>query len=264
MKIINAIELTAAERAATLGLVAEKDPFAVANAEESIDWRPGYAAIVGGESVGLGWGWETPQGPAIDLRVRPEHRRKGVGSALFDALDPEPGTIASCDAAHLRAQRFLRNRGFTQTGLVFIQRWDGEPEDVPPAFRTAKLSEHAPDRASRKIIQRAWGRAWPPLSPGSVQHADRVVLAEQNGAYVGGYAARREADCWAVTACAVDRSARKGGVGRALLAELMSLAAKQGLGVSLRLDAMDSSSVEYVHGLGFWSCRSWAYYAMKT
>ena len=47
--------------------------------------------------------------------------------------------VASCDAAQSRARSFLEGRGFSASGVTFVQRWDGDAESVPRAFASCTL-----------------------------------------------------------------------------------------------------------------------------
>lgn len=275
MHIVDAHTLPAAEVADALARVAARDPFTVGVDPASVLAVEAVAARVAGAVVGVGWRAPGPAGPQVDLRVDPDHRRKGVGSALLRALlDPEhaaasaapgrPGEArSSCDAAHPRARRFMERRGFVPEGLVFFQRWDGEPADVPPAFRTARLTDATDAEADAAFMRAASADSWPPptMDASDFRRPDvRVRVAWVDGERAGVVAAERIGDAWQTGGFAVLPQFRKRGVGRALLAELMADAAREQVGVVLRVHQAAARIQAWTAALGFWTYRSWIYY----
>jgi len=217
--------------------------------------------------LGVGWGRAVSGGTAIDIRVDRGARRRGVGNALLERLAAGRGRLlASCDGAHPRAGRFLQRRGFELSGMVFLQRWDGVPEDVPRAFRTADVRDEEDFDAVVTLLGEASRDAWPPppVSTETLDTRDVVRVAWFDGARVGALAAVRQEDAWAVLGCAVLPEARGRGVGRVLLTDVMARAAADGLGVTLRVDHTDEHVREITQALGFWTCRSWAHYARAS
>jgi mycothiol synthase len=110
-------------------------------------------ASVGTEAVGLGFAGpsQSPERTAVEVRVLPSHRRRGIGSKLLHALlehaaalDPEyvSGMLLENDAESLR---WAHNRGFAeydrQVELSRELRPD-EPEPQPPTgIELAELDE---------------------------------------------------------------------------------------------------------------------------
>jgi GNAT superfamily N-acetyltransferase len=115
-------------------------------------------AYLGGEAAGIGVG--KPSSIAGSLyamaRVLPEHRRRGVGSALYGALSAHArrlgrtslwGRIRVDDA---ESRRFAEQRGFTEVGREYevvldVERADVSPEP-PPGIEIVSLAER-PDLA---------------------------------------------------------------------------------------------------------------------
>ena len=214
--------------------------------------------------VAVGWRHPVAEGTMVDIRVERAARRRGIGNALLERLaDGHERLLASCDGAHPRAGRFLMRRGFELSGMVLLQRWDGAPEDVPRAFRTAEVREEHDFEAVVSLLGEASRDAWPPppVSTETLDTRDVVRVAWVDQQRVGALAAIREADAWAVLGCAVLPEARGRGVGRALLTDVMARAAGDDIGVTLRVDHEDEHVREITRALGFWTCRSWAYYA---
>ncbi|MCA9546491.1 MAG: GNAT family N-acetyltransferase, partial [Myxococcales bacterium] len=225
------------------------------------------AADAQGVPVGVGWRRDGAAA-VVDVRVHPRHRRKGIGDALLKHLlarHPGGPVVASCDAGHARAQHFVRHRGFTLKGVVFFQRWDGELEDVPRAFKNARVAVGADAAADWALLQAAAADTWPPPTVTAEDLADPAVrtrVAWVGDTPAGVVVATREADAWVAGGFAVLPACRKRGVGRQLLSDLMAEAAREGLGVVLRVSHEAEQIQAWTAALGFWTYRSWCYWVL--
>jgi mycothiol synthase len=197
------------------------DVFGVDELAHALETDPESAwilAYLGGEAAGIGVG--RPSSIAGSLyamaRVLPEHRRKGVGSALYGALSAHArrlgrtslwGRIREDDA---ESRRFAEQRGFTKVGREYevvldVERARGSPEP-PPGVEIVSVAER-PDLAravhdvDTEVAPDAPGyeEGYEPMSferwhnqylegPGAVPQALMVALAEGQ---VVGYAGLR-------------------------------------------------------------------------
>lgn len=218
--------------------------------------------------VGVGWR-QDGAAAVVDVRVHPRHRRRGIGDALLKHLlarHQGGPVVASCDAGHNRAQHFVRRRGFSLTGVVFFQRWDGEEADVPRAFQNARVTVGADPAAEWALLQAAAADTWPPPTVTPEDLADprvRTRVAWVGDTPAGVVVATREADAWVAGGFAVLPAWRKRGVGRQLLSDLMSEAAREGLGVVLRVSHDAEQIQAWTSALGFWTYRSWCYWRLE-
>lgn len=252
-----------------LEAVEDRDPLVIPVEFEARDQRTAFVALDGDEVVGVGWlralgdEGDPDAGHRVEVRVAPGHRRRGVGAALFARLDARERTLlASCDAGQSRARRFLEARGFTATGVIFVQRWDGEPADVPRAFRSVTLEPGEPGEVAALLIEASAG-SWPPPMFGPALLADaetRLRVARLDTRPVGALTARRIDGAWTIGGLAVRPDARRRGAGRALLCDLMREAAVEGVGVVLRVGYDDEQVLGWTRRLGFWTCRSFVAY----
>lgn len=219
-----------------------------------------------GEVRGVAWRFTGPDGVVLDARVLPGRRRQGIGRALLTAVSGPVGPwMAGADAAHRPARRFLTHLGFALRGVVFHQRWDGPESEVPPAFATAQMADAASGDDLGALLRDAGGGAaprppWARLAALDTLPAERVHrrVAWRDGHPVGVVLAHREAEVWEVDGLGVLPGARRFGIGRSLVTDLMRRAARAGLGVQLRVAQSDDGAVSWSTGLGFWTYRTWA------
>lgn len=265
VRIVPAPDVDPAAIVACLAEVVAQDPMAVPVEPAEVEASEAFAAL-GDDGVvcGVGWRRTVRDATVVEVRVPPRCRRHGVGGALYARLaEGRDELLASCDAGQSRVRRFLEHRGFGLTAMVFLQRWDGAPEDVPGAFRTARLTEAVDPEAALALLEAAHADGWPPpfatLSD-LTDPATWVRVAWVDDQPVGVLCARHEDDVWAVRGFAVLPPWRNRGVGRALITELMRRAAADGLGVVLRTNFADETLMAWTAGLGFWTFRSWAFY----
>lgn len=248
-----------------LAAIEGRDPLTIP-VEFAAPDRAAALVAVDGEHGVIGVGWIRPLGEAhrVEVRVLPGHRRRGVGSALFTRLEAaDRALLASCDAGQHAVRRFLEARRFEATGVIFVQRWDGDGDDVPRAFRSAVLAPSTDPAAAGWLLAEACADGWPAPLFGAAELADpatRVELACLDGTPVGICAARQADGAWTVGGLGVLPWARGRGIGRSLLCALMADAAREGLGVVLRASHDDERVVEWTRRLGFWTCRSWVTY----
>jgi ribosomal protein S18 acetylase RimI-like enzyme len=260
-----ACDVTPEAIAACLAEAAARDLMAVPVSLSVILAADAWVAVDDDDRV-LGVGWRAPFGDAtlVEVRVRPGCRRQGVGTVIYTHLSAGAGPLlASCDAGQRTVRRFLEHRDFHLEALLFLQRWDGEPADVPRAFRTATVQPPEDPVATLALLDAAHADSWPPHMATSEDLTAndawaRVALVD--GVPMGAVVARVQDDCWAVRAFGVHPQARNRGVGRALLTELMAHAAQMGWGVCLRVHHEAEGILAWTSGLGFWTFRTWAYY----
>lgn len=215
-----------------------------------------------GDVVGVAWRQSTPEGAQVDVRVKPGLRRHGLGTELLGVVAAGATPLwAGCDAAHPRVRRFLLHQGFTLAGVVFHQRWDGEPRDVPPAFASAHLETPTDLGMAVSLLRDASAGTWPRPAIGAAEAANgRARIAWHGDTPAGVLLAHRESDAWEVDGLAVLPAHRSSGVGRLLAAELMRFAAESGVGVTLRVAQDDEAGLAWSQKLGFWTYRTWAMY----
>lgn len=251
-----------------LAAVDRRDPLSIPAEFGERERRGALVAMRDGAVVGVGWLHPLGDGHRVEVRVMPGHRRQGIGGALFAAIEGRGAALwASCDAAQVGVRRFLEARAFEPMGVVFVQRWDGVPEDVPGAFRTARIADGDDRTLAARVLAEASRGAWPPPQVDGEALCDptlRVRLAWRAGQAVGICAARRTDDVWTVGGLAVRPEARRHGVGRGLLCDLMAAAAAEGLGVTLRVSHADEATLGWTGRLGFWTCRSWIGYRRRA
>lgn len=243
-----------------------RDPFIVPVFADMVLEREGLVAEQAGDEpsvIGVGWRQRLADGLQVDVLVRPQRRRHGVGGQLFDALADEGVLLANCDAGHPRAGRFVEARGFLSAGVVFHQRWDGEVSDVPRAFRSAPLSHDPDPEAVLDLLTEASVGSWPPplvtrdeLAQGTLS----ALVARVDGQRVGAIVTSVESESCCVGGFAVMPAHRGRGIGRALLTEVMRRSAAAGQGVTLRVSHDDDRLIRWAQQLGFWTYRTWAYY----
>ena len=264
LRIAPATEIDTAAIAACLDATARRDPLVVPVALHQVLSADAFAACVNDEVVGVAWSRPDVDGHVVEARVHPGFRRQGIGSALLARLTDHGGPVlTSCDIAHPRARRFIERRGFEMVGVVFFQRWDGEVEDVPGAFRTCELGLPSGDEDVIDLLERAHRGTWPPpvVRAHDLETVDLWIrVARVDGVAVGAIVAAADADVYSVCGLGVLPEFRGRGVGRALLCALMTRAAEDAQGVALRLDSNDEAQRSWTAELGYWTYRSWAYF----
>lgn len=249
--------------ASCLAAVEGRDPLSIPVDFSEGDRQRGLVALSGSEVVGVGWLRTLGQASRVEVRVMPGHRRRGIGGAIFDRLVTHEALLASCDAAQLNVRRFLESRGFEPMGVIFVQRWDGEPGDVPRAFDSAHILDGRDRRRAARLLDEASADSWPPPLFDAETLADpglRVRIAWREDRPVGVCAARPGAGVWTIGGLAVLPDDRGLGIGRQLLCELMRTAAERDDGVVLRVGHTDERVLGWTGQLGFWTCRSWISY----
>lgn len=247
-----------------LSAVEAGDPLIIPANFTERDLADGWLVTDGADVVGVGWSVGLGDARRVEVRVRPEARRRGVGGALFRTVSTDSlPLVAGCDAGQRGVRRFLEDRGFTANGVIFVQRWDGEPSDVPPAFRTAIVEDPADRAEAATVLLDAMADAWPPAGLGHrglIDRQTRLRIGRVDGRPVGASAARLEDNAWTVAGLAVLPAWRNRGVGRVMLCELMRAASAEEQGVVLRVRHDDERLLRWTRALGFWTCRSWISY----
>ncbi|MCB9546721.1 MAG: GNAT family N-acetyltransferase [Myxococcales bacterium] len=247
-----------------LHATARRDPLVIPVDPAEVLAQEAFVATVDDQVVGVAWWRSVGRAREVEARVRPECRRKGVGQALLEHLSgADEELLCSFDAGHPRARRFVERRGFTLEGVVFFQRWDGQPADVPRAFPSCTLHDGEDAGTVLDLLQTAHGDAWPPPVAAAADLRRREVVlrvARVEGRPAGALVAWRDDDVWTIGGLAVLPAQRGRGVGRALCCDLMRRAAEEGRGVVLRVHHADEGQQSWTQGLGFWTYRSWACY----
>lgn len=256
------VDPTAIQRC--LDAVERRDPLAIPVDFSEADRRRGLVALDGDAVIGVGWLRAMGSAHRVEVRVMPGHRRRGIGGSIFARLAPPTDSmLASCDAAQLNVRRFLESRRFEPMGVIFVQRWDGDPGDVPRAFATAHIVDGSDRALAARLLEEASADTWPPPLFDREALADpavRVRVACREDHPVGICAARKGPGGWSIGGLAVRPEDRGLGIGRRLLCELMSAAAADGDGVVLRVGHTDERVLRWTGQLGFWTCRSWVSY----
>ena len=270
IEAVKGADLAAVARAsACAAACAARDPLVLPVTGAALDRADALAiARMNGDDLGVAWRFDCADGAIIDARVHPTARRRGVGRALLAAVaGPHGPGVVSVDAAHRPARRALERLGFSVAGVVFHQRWDGVPEDVAGGFASATLRPAAHVDEVLTLVRAAGGGAhprpsWARLGALATLPEDAVHLrvAQRGDASVGVVAAHRQGDAWEVDALAVLPEARRLGVGRCLLTDLMRRAAASRLGVQLRVGQANDAAASWSGGLGFWTYRTWVTY----
>lgn len=282
MKILPLDHAPPAHLAACLALVEARDPLVPPTDPTWMERGEGLVAMADpdqaqaalpgalGHVLGVGWRMARGGGVLLEIRVPPGRRRRGVGSALLDALTDgvRRPCYAGCDAGHPRVTGFLSRRGFEPDGATFHLRWDGVLEDVPRGFPSARLRPIVghPELAD-EMARFMGGEVWPPLYPvlpAAVSGPGGLVIAaELEDRRVGLVAAHRvdtPEPLLQVDAMAVDLPYRARGIGRAMLVALMAAAAEEDRGVVMKISALEDGTLRWAQGLGFWASRSWRWF----
>ena len=222
-------------------------------------------ACDGEHIAGLAWTSPHVRGTQIDIRVLPQFRHRGIGRLLFDAVTekvPKPW-LASCDAAQSKSIEFLTHRRFTMDGAVYAMRWDGRPEDVPPAFKSARILETNDSARIQALFEHSYDGHWlrPPDARTTVSDGCMLLEARVEGQTAGAAMIHRTADTYVLVGLCTHNDFRQRGVGRGLLCALMKRAGEQELGLVARVDSADDVLKEWAQRLGFWSYRTWLYFS---
>jgi mycothiol synthase len=229
-----------------------REPIALEDVKRRIEREPQRLYLVaseGDEIVGVGFAGpsQSPHRTALDIRVLPEHRRRGIGSALLEqllehaaGLGPErvSGMVFEDDRD---STRWVQNRGFEEYGRqVELSRELGTnepPASPPPGIELDELDE---DRLADAY--QVWVEGFPdmPVSPPIPAPTYQYWLEEEvsgpvtvialDGGRVVGAAALM--DCTDGLAehglTAVLRSHRGRGIGTALKQALIRWASENG------------------------------------
>lgn len=202
-----------------------------------------------GEAVGLGWAGPTqsPERTGLVVRVLPEHRRRGLGSALYDKVvahasglgpDRVSGTVFEDDHESIA---WVTRRGFEEyQRQVELSRPVGAVEDesaLPPGIEIVDL-----DEGRREDAYRVWVECYPdmpvrpPIPPPSYEEwleeevpGPITLLALDRGRVVGAAALLHKTDGLAEHGLtAVLRSHRGRGIATALKRALVHWASQNG------------------------------------
>ena len=263
VRIVSLADLTEAQLSQALSRIEARDPLITPLNPEVLVNGNGIAALdVHGDVLGIGWLRHRQDAVEIDIRVEPAHRRTGIGSALFNALDePTENLVASCDSAQRNAIQFLEEREFQLRSVLFARRWDGDEEDVPPAFQTAHVEDAVDRNLSWSVLNDAMADSWPGPSIDEEQFLSagvRVRNASIDGRLVGVLVATESEESWSLGGFGVLKDWRARGVGRSLLCEQMRLCAAGKKGLVLHVAHDNESFLDWTRNLGFWTFRSWA------
>ena len=113
------------------------------------------------------------------------------------------------------------------------------------------------------LLDEAYGESWnaPAFTPADLQRSDvDTWFARRDSETCGVLVSRRSGDSWWVNGLGTRPHLRGQGIGRALLCNVMRLAAKQSQGVVLLVPSDNDAVIRWSKGLGFWTYRSWAHY----
>lgn len=222
----------------------------------------GTAAIDNDNQVmGMAWSQHSDAGVFLDVRVRVEHRRLGLASALLNAeTSGQNRVFALCEAGQRGAIAFLSGQGFQHETSVFAYRWDGEPLDVPPSFKTATVArvEHGFERwnQDRKRVFDALPRTIQMLKPD--QHDEFLCFeASINGRVIGAVTAVKGYRDYGLMSFWIESRHRGAGIGRLLLCNLLEEATLRDAGVVVHLDAEQEVIGSRMKVLGLWAYRTW-------
>ncbi|MEE2789974.1 MAG: GNAT family N-acetyltransferase [Myxococcota bacterium] len=215
--------------------------------------------------AGLGWTSQQQRGTELDIRVLPQFRNLGVGRMLFNAITKNlrQPWLASCDAAQARSIEFLTRRNFTMDGAVYAMRWDGQPEDVPPSFKSADITETMDIAGVQRLFEHSYDGHWlqPKLANLQLDEDAFILVARIQTEMIGAALVQRSADTLVLTGLCTHRDYRQRGVGRGLLCALMMRAGQCQLGLVTRVDSSDEVLQQWGQRLGFWSYRTWLYFS---
>lgn len=211
--------------------------------------------------AGVAWGQQSDAGTFLDIRVSVSHRRQGVGSLLLASLRSTQGPVyALCEAGKRGAISFLAHHGFAHDTSVFAYRWDGEPVDVPPSFKTAAVkpiqSGFARWEVDRAKVFSVLPRTIQTIEPSPT---DEFIgfEAELNGEIIGAVTAVKGYTDFGLMSFWIEPEFRSLGIGRLLLCALLEDATRRQAGVVVHLDAEQETIGARMKGLGMWAYRTW-------
>lgn len=206
-------------------------------------------ALEGDEVVGLGFCGpsQSPERTAIVVAVLPDHRRRGIGSALFDVLLAHAGAIARPQVSGMvfeddpESIAWVTKRGFEESGRQVelsreLSSTEAEPE-TPDGVVLTPLDESRHEEAYA-----VWAECYPdmPVSPPIPAPTYEewleeevcgpiTLLALEDGRVVGAAALMERVDGLAEHGLtAVRRSHRGRGIATALKQALLHWAAEHG------------------------------------
>ncbi|MEU5691362.1 mycothiol synthase [Actinosynnema sp. NPDC020468] len=238
-------------------------------------------AVEGGVLVGylhLDVAGDADGNPVAELAVRPEHRRRGVGRALVEALlERAPGVRVWAHGGHPGAVALAARLGFAKVReLLKLRRPLADlPEAVLPAH--VALRAFVPGRDEEAVVRvNARAFSWHPeqgsMSVEDVRRkeaepwfdAEGFLLAvDADDVLLGFHWTKRQSDeLGEVYVVGVDPDAQGGGLGKALTLAGLSYLRGQGLRtVMLYVEADNAPALSVYTRLGFATWDSDAQYA---
>lgn len=233
---------------------------------ETFDSKHAVAMAHHGRLVACAWCWGEHE---LDVRVLPEMRRHGIGTALLGALSKRESPIwlvqpwvVHFDVAHRAAMEMAKSTHvqFEQVCRHFC--WDGHQEDVPKAFQVAQIESVCPGVQLKCFLCKS---KIPFIYNKLCSEENYIRMALIDGEEVGCLWAERIPNAWNVQILYVKPQSRCLGVGRSLLCDLMSYATREHLSVVIRLveecASLDereeaTSTADWLSALGFWTYRT--------
>ena len=233
-----------------------------------VRYSDGFACLTpSGEVLGLAWRQQHGDVTYVDVRVRVQDRRQGIGQQLMALVMPQTGDVfAMCDAGQRSALKFFAHHRFEYSTTIFAYRWDGVLSEVPPTFNHAQIIAVKDPFSTWCREQKARFDSVPrtlrTLSP--IEQDEFIGFeAHLNGRRVGEVTAVLGHEDFGVIHWRVDKEFRKRGIGRQLLCALLRAITEKGRGLVIHVDGLTPDVGSSLSTLGFWVYRSWQCFRLR-
>jgi ribosomal protein S18 acetylase RimI-like enzyme len=211
--------------------------------------------------------------PEIAGMVDPEHRRRGIGAALFDAVASNlrgrgiGRGLLVVPRVSAAGRQLAQQRGGVLDHSEHAMVLDGEPTDGPTdpdlSLRTATID----DAESVGRILKAAFEWTPPDLPGLLSRntgAERTLIVEQRGVPVGTLRITHVGDTGGIYGFAVDPAQQGRGIGRDVLRRSCRILRDEGMrSVGLEVAVENERALGLYTSIGFRPVTTEDYYALS-
>jgi ribosomal protein S18 acetylase RimI-like enzyme len=236
-----------------------------------------FVAFAGADLIGFGHLPIDPE-PEACLMVHPEHRRRGVGSALAGAMRAElhrrglPGGLLVADQSSESGRAFLAAINAPYQSSEYRLELDrAQPNQAKPPLPglSIRLATHADAAILNAIRADAFGDdehdVHDHISRGLNEIHRRFYLAELDGTPVGMVRAGAFAGIGDITAFGVRRAFQGRGIGRCILLEVIDLLTAQGHDrIAIEVATENAAALGLYESCGFRIVSEYGYYTMTA